>query len=172
MSQFFTPTMIIENTQLSKVVSLLKGPEWCFNTEDEKINFFISIIWFIIFSYVKVKGFPWLLIYQAGKSIFSSSALKQRSSPFRSATTWLNCVFSIIIVGVKKWLILKKSIFLNFYQVFIDFEGSSKRLIFVEWCMKIIFERLKKSENVVLPSPKSRILWISISAVCEYILGI
>ena len=37
MSQFFTPTMIIENTQLGKVVSLLKGLEPCINAEDEKM---------------------------------------------------------------------------------------------------------------------------------------
>ena len=36
--------------------------------------------------------------------------------------------------------------------------------------MKIIFERRKKFENVILSCPKSRILWISISAICEYIL--
>ena len=39
MNQLLTPTMIIENTQLSKVVSLLKGLERCFNAEDEKIDF-------------------------------------------------------------------------------------------------------------------------------------
>ena len=39
MNQFFTPTMIIENTQLGKVVSLPKGLERCFNSEDEKIDF-------------------------------------------------------------------------------------------------------------------------------------
>ena len=77
------------------------------------------------------------------KSIFSSSGLKQHSDPFRSETTLLSCVFSIIIVGVKSWFILKKSNFFNFYPIFIDFKGSSKRLILVEWCMKNIFERLK-----------------------------
>ena len=39
MSQFFTPTMIIENTQLGKVVSILKGLEQNSNTEDEKSIF-------------------------------------------------------------------------------------------------------------------------------------
>ena len=36
MSQLLTPSMIIENTQLGKVVSLPKGLERCFNAEDEK----------------------------------------------------------------------------------------------------------------------------------------
>ena len=48
----------------------------------------------------------------------------------------------------------------------------TKMSLFEEHWMKIISKRLKKSENVILPSPKSRVLWISISAVCEYILGI
>ena len=39
MSQFFPPTMIIENTQLGKVVSILKGLEQKFNTENEKSIF-------------------------------------------------------------------------------------------------------------------------------------
>ena len=39
MNQFFTPTMIIENTQLGNVVSLLKGLERNSNTEDEKLIF-------------------------------------------------------------------------------------------------------------------------------------
>ena len=39
MSQFFTPTMIIENTQLGKVDLLLKGLERNSNTEDEKLIF-------------------------------------------------------------------------------------------------------------------------------------
>ena len=39
MSQFFTPTRIIENTQLGKVVLLLKGLERNSNTEDEKSIF-------------------------------------------------------------------------------------------------------------------------------------
>ena len=43
MSQFFTPTMIIENTQLGKVVSLLKGLERNSNTEDEKSIFLFKI---------------------------------------------------------------------------------------------------------------------------------
>ena len=42
MSQFFTPTIIIENTQLGKVVSLLKGLERNSNTEDEKLIFDIK----------------------------------------------------------------------------------------------------------------------------------
>ena len=47
---------------------------------------------------------------------FSSSMLEFRSNPFRSKTTLPSCVFSIIIVGVKNWLILKKSIFSIFYR--------------------------------------------------------
>ena len=43
MSQFFTPTMIIENTQLGKVVLLLKGLEQNSNTEDEKSIFDFKI---------------------------------------------------------------------------------------------------------------------------------
>ena len=43
MNQFFTPTMIIENTQLGKVVSLLKGLERNSNTEDEKSIFDFKI---------------------------------------------------------------------------------------------------------------------------------
>ena len=39
-SQLLTPTMIIENTRLGKVVSLPKGLERCFNCEDENIAFF------------------------------------------------------------------------------------------------------------------------------------
>ena len=39
MSQVLTPTMIIEKTQLGKVVSLLKGLERHFYAEDEKSNF-------------------------------------------------------------------------------------------------------------------------------------
>ena len=39
MNQFFTPTMIIENTQLGKVVLLLKGLERDSNMEDEKSIF-------------------------------------------------------------------------------------------------------------------------------------
>ena len=39
MSQYFTPTMINEKTQLGKVVSLLKGLERCFSAEDEKLIF-------------------------------------------------------------------------------------------------------------------------------------
>ena len=35
MSQLLTPTMIIENTRLGKVVSLPKGLERCFNAQDE-----------------------------------------------------------------------------------------------------------------------------------------
>ena len=40
--QLLTPTMIIENTQLGKVVSLLKGLERCFNAEDEKNDFLLE----------------------------------------------------------------------------------------------------------------------------------
>ena len=39
MSQLLTPTMIIENTQLGKVVSPPKGLERCFNSENEEIDF-------------------------------------------------------------------------------------------------------------------------------------
>ena len=39
MSQLLTPTMIIENTQLGKVVSPPKGLEHCFNSENEEIDF-------------------------------------------------------------------------------------------------------------------------------------
>ena len=39
MSQVLTPTMIIEKTQLGKVVSLLKGLEGYFYAEDEKSIF-------------------------------------------------------------------------------------------------------------------------------------
>ena len=39
MSQLLTPTMINENTQLGKVVSLLKGIERHFHAEDEKSIF-------------------------------------------------------------------------------------------------------------------------------------
>ena len=39
MSQVLTPTMIIEKTQLGKVVSLLKGLERHFYAEDEKSIF-------------------------------------------------------------------------------------------------------------------------------------
>ena len=38
-SQLLTPTMIIENTRLGKVVSPPKGLERCFNSEVEKIDF-------------------------------------------------------------------------------------------------------------------------------------
>ena len=41
-SQLLTTTMIIENTQLGKVVSLLKGLERCFNAEDEKNDFLLK----------------------------------------------------------------------------------------------------------------------------------
>ena len=43
MSQCFTPTMIVENTQLGKVVLLLKGLERNSNTEDEKSIFDFKI---------------------------------------------------------------------------------------------------------------------------------
>ena len=39
MNKLFTPTMIIENTQLGEVVLLLKGLERNSNTEDEKSIF-------------------------------------------------------------------------------------------------------------------------------------
>ena len=41
MGHVLTPTIIIENTQLGKVVSLLKGLERCFSTEDEKLIVYI-----------------------------------------------------------------------------------------------------------------------------------
>ena len=42
MSQVLTPIMIIENTQLGKVVSLLKGLEHHFYNEDEKSIFYLK----------------------------------------------------------------------------------------------------------------------------------
>ena len=51
MSQFFTPTMIIENTQVGKVVSLLKGLERNSNTEDEKSIFDFKICDHHVFLY-------------------------------------------------------------------------------------------------------------------------
>ena len=51
MSQFFTPTMIIENTQLGKVVSLLKELERNSNTEDEKSIFDFKIYDHHVFLY-------------------------------------------------------------------------------------------------------------------------
>ena len=42
MSQVLTPTMIIEKTQLGKVVSLLKGLERHFYAEDEKSIFYLK----------------------------------------------------------------------------------------------------------------------------------
>ena len=55
MNQFFTPTMIIENTQLGKVVSLLKGLERNFNTKTKK-RFLISKFMITLFSCIKAKG--------------------------------------------------------------------------------------------------------------------
>ena len=43
MYEFFTPTMINENTQLDEVVSLLKGLERYFYAEDEKSIFYSKI---------------------------------------------------------------------------------------------------------------------------------
>ena len=65
--QLLTPTMIIENTQLGKVVSPLKGLEHCFNVEDEKK----MILYFEKLSaskspsllYIKVKGSYWHSIF-------------------------------------------------------------------------------------------------------------
>ena len=51
MSQFFTPTMIIENTQLGKVVLLLKGLERNSNMEDEKSIFDFKIYDHHVFLY-------------------------------------------------------------------------------------------------------------------------
>ena len=42
MNQFFTPTVIIENTQLGKVVVLLKGLEQNSNMEDDKSIFYFK----------------------------------------------------------------------------------------------------------------------------------
>ena len=42
MSQFLTPTMINEKTQLGKVLSLLKGLECYFHAEDEKSIFYFK----------------------------------------------------------------------------------------------------------------------------------
>ena len=42
-SQVFTPTMINKNTQLGKVVSLLKGFERCFYADDGKLTFNFKI---------------------------------------------------------------------------------------------------------------------------------
>ena len=42
MSLVLTPTMIIENTQLGKVVSLLKGLERNFYAEDKKSIFYLK----------------------------------------------------------------------------------------------------------------------------------
>ena len=41
MTQLLTPTMINENTQLGKVISLLKGLERYINAEDEKKKDFL-----------------------------------------------------------------------------------------------------------------------------------
>ena len=53
MSQFFTPTMIIENTQLGKVVLLLKGLERNSNMEDKKSIFDFKIFRALSFYTVK-----------------------------------------------------------------------------------------------------------------------
>ena len=57
MNQFFTPTMIIENTQLGKVVSLLKGLERNSNTEDENSIFDFKIFRALSFYTVKRGGY-------------------------------------------------------------------------------------------------------------------
>ena len=64
------------------------------------------------FSCVKAKGSE----YFSFKIDFPSSVLEFRSNPFRSETNLPSCVFSIIIVGVKNWHILKKSFFSIFYR--------------------------------------------------------
>ena len=112
MSQFFTPTMIIENTQLGKVVSLLKGFRAKLYHGRRKIDFELQRLMLITFSCVKAKGSEYLKF----KIDFSSFVLEFRSNHFRIETTLPSCVFSIIIVGVKNWFILKKSIFLIFYR--------------------------------------------------------
>ena len=53
MGHFLTPTVIIENTQLGKVVSLLKGLERCFSAEDEKFIF--------LHNGFRTSESPWLL---------------------------------------------------------------------------------------------------------------
>ena len=97
MNQFFTPTMIIENTQFGKVVSLPKGLERNSNTEDEKSNFDFKIFRALSFYTGKRNEHHFL----KSKIDFSSSVWEFRSNPFRSKTTLPSCVFSIIIVGVK-----------------------------------------------------------------------
>ena len=64
------------------------------------------------FSCVNARGSEYL----KSKIDFSSSVLEFCSNLFRIETTLPSCVFSIIIVGVKNWLILKKSIFSIFYR--------------------------------------------------------
>ena len=110
MNQVYTPTMINEKTQLGKVVSLLKGLERHFHTEDIKWIFDLNKLGAI--GFYTEKGRKAQL--SKSKSDFSSSAWEWRSNPFRRKTTLPSCVFSFIIVGVKTWLILKKSIFSPF----------------------------------------------------------
>ena len=57
MSQVLTPIMIIENTQLGKVVSILKGLERHFYDEDEKSIFAPQSWTSSPFFCVKAKGF-------------------------------------------------------------------------------------------------------------------
>ena len=54
-SQFFTPTMIDEKTQLGKAVSLLKGLERHLRPE-RKIDFLLQKLSFITISCIKAKG--------------------------------------------------------------------------------------------------------------------
>ena len=104
--------MINEKTQLGKVVSLLEGFECHFHAEYEKSIFG--------FNKSRVQG-----VYTGKcrkdqllrlKIDFSYSAWKWHSNPSRCETTLPSCVFLFIIVGVKRWLILKKSIFSNFFR--------------------------------------------------------
>ena len=123
MSQLLTPTIIIEKTHLGKVVSLLKGLERCFD-ENEKSIFLHRQIESHSGPLIFLEETVMNQICLCEKIDFSFSASKQRSSPFRSETTLPRCVFSIIILGVKSWLILKKSIFLIFFQ----FSSTSRAL--------------------------------------------
>ena len=97
MSQFFTPTMIIENTQLGNVVSLLKGLERNSNMEDEK-SIFDFKIFRALSTYTGKRSEHQFL---KSKIDSSSSVLEFRTNPCRSKTTLPSCVFSIIIVRVK-----------------------------------------------------------------------
>ena len=70
MSQVLTPTMIIEKTQLGKVVSLLKGLERHFYAEDKKSIFYVKK--FKVFGFYIRKGDK--IQFWGAKINFSSSA--------------------------------------------------------------------------------------------------